>query len=283
MLGLTAVLAALPLLAWHPWARRAAGGAEEYRELIFWGIPAAAAVAAAGSCLLGTLWARLRDPAGRPPSCASPSAADFGFPLRLVPLCALAFAVDYSFLALGHLTGWSTFTYGDQALSAAPIRTAIWGLPLCLVLGVVGWERALRGGLLAGWAEHLPRAAAAAISGAVGVLLVAPSIVQGPPYPDVSFILAALFAACCREASYCVLFLSGGGSMGGLYRGWLYYLEGLVIGDWYGLFFPAANYTSSEPRFYLMRALTAALSAAVLIAGARRLERPSSTPQAQES
>ncbi len=269
-LVLSIALAGLPLLLWLPGMIERLGGPGGYRAMVMWGLPVFAGLAAA---LLfprrpGHSWS------GGPP----PVGATGGSP-RLALWSLAALVIDYSFLGVGHATGWATFTFGDQDLMEHPAATALWAVPLCLALGVFGWERALRGTLLLAWSERLPRGAAVVISCGVGLAMAVPSILTGPRAPDLGYAVSAFVAAACREAAFAVLFISGGGLLAaGLYRGVLFYIDAFVVCDWYGVYFPSANVASSEPLFYVVRGATAVLSLVVLAAGlfggARRAESP---------
>ena len=187
----------------------------------------------------------------------------------LVLACIFAFACDQGFVGFGHLLGWLTFTYGEQSLVSHPLTTAAWALPACLLLGVFGWERALRGGVLAGAREQWGARGAMALSMTAGTLLSLPGILLGPSFGDPPYVAAAILTALCREAVSCVIFLSGGGILlAGLYRGFLAYFEGFVLTDLNALMFPMANYTGSEPRLYLLRGAAALAALAVVAAGA---------------
>jgi hypothetical protein len=231
-----------------------------YRLLVTWAIPVATGMMAALFFV-------------RPPSLARSRAPNRGV-IRLVPWCLAACVADYSFLAIGHAAGWATFTFGDQGLSGHPLRAALWGLPLCLVLGVAGWERGLRRILLVAWMQDVPRGVAVLIACASGTILAAPVILPGIRLPDTGYALAAFLSAFCREMSFSLIFLWGGGLLlAGLYRGFLFYLDAFVIQDWYGVYFPAANYVSSEPVFYLARGASALLAAGIIGIGAWRASR----------
>jgi hypothetical protein len=183
--------------------------------------------------------------------------------------------VDYGFLLIGHQTGWLTFTFGDMPLYGHPILTALWALPACLAAGVYGWESALRGRLLPAWRERLPASASAALSAAVGLALAVPAILGGADVRDVPFTAAAFASAACREIGYCILVLSGGGViLAGLFRGLLLYIDALVVNDWFSLYFPAANFTTSDPVLYLVRGGCALAALALIGVGARRALRP---------
>jgi hypothetical protein len=257
--SLTILMVALPLLLLVPGVQRAAGPAW-YRVLAIWGLPAAAGL------IVAPLVRRL--PGTDRVAASAPRL------LRLAPWCALAFLADYSFLPVGRSAGWLTLTYGDQALYGSVGSTALWALPLCMALGILGWERALRRGLLCAWITRIPIGAAVAFSSAVGVLFAAPAVLNGFALTDLPFTAAAFVSAACREVSCSLIFISGGGLvLAGLYRGWLFYVEGFVLNDWSSLSFPAANYASSDPLFYLFRGLSAVLAMGIVTAGAWSVSR----------
>src|SRR5258705_7461135 len=149
---LTLLLAALGVLAALPATRDLFPDPEAHRQAVLWGLPL-------GAMLLSfALFPRLLRPAevvaGRP-----------GRRLLLLATCAVAFLVDQSFLAIGFLAHWATFTFGEPAAADRPLGvTALWALPACLVLGIWAWERALRGAVYTGWRSRLPAPAALAIS-----------------------------------------------------------------------------------------------------------------------
>jgi len=266
-LPLTLLLASLPIPLLIPGAVHLLGGSGVYRSILLWGLPLAAALVAAAltyGWLRGFLF-------GGPPATL----------LRLAPWCFAALVVDYSFLGIGHLLGLITFTYGDQGLSGHPFRAMTWGLPLCLALGVFGWEWTLRRTLYVSWARHVSRSAALFISCAIGVALAAPSIVPGLQVPDAWYVAAAFLVTACREISFALIFTSGAGlPAAGLYRGLLIYVEAFLIADWYGAWFPMANFTTSEPAFYLVRGATAVLATGVVVAGLRWTARRQATAAA---
>jgi len=264
---LTASIVALPLLLLLPGAARLLGSGSPYRLAVLWGLPAAAGLVAA-----------LLDPrAGVPRESGRP-----GAPIaRLLLVCAVALCVEPIFIYVGHATGWLTFTYGDQPLYEHPLRALAWALPLCVLLATLGWERALRGALYGAWAERLPKPGAMAIACLAGLALSIPSILPGLSVPDGSFAAAALVSAACREISCGLVVLSGGSILvSGLYRGVLCYVEAFLINDWYSVYFPMANYSSSDRILYLVRGACAVAAAAIVAAGAwavsRRPRAPSS-------
>jgi hypothetical protein len=256
---LTIVLTGAPLLllaAGPGYLGRVVG----YRLLATWGIPLAIGVLAVLICS------------------GAPSLASAGKPrrgvVRLLPWCLAAFVADHAFLAIARLSGWATFTFGDQGLSGHPLRAALWGLPLCLALGIVGWEAGLRRILLVAWMRDVPRPVAVMIACGTGTLLAAPTILSGFVNPDTNYVVAAFLSALCREVSFSLVFLAGGGLLlAGLYRGCLFYVDAFVVQDWYGVYFPAANYVSSDPVFYMARGASALLAASIIGLGAWRASR----------
>jgi hypothetical protein len=232
---------------------------EDYRNVVLWGIPVAALV------LSLVFFPRLSPPAGESP----------GGPARrrllLLGACAAAFLLDQSFLAFGYLTDWATFTSsGQEPAGGQLLRTALWALPLGLVLGIWGWERALRGAVYTGWRRRLPAGAALALSVVAGLALALPPILPVGEIRDLPFVAAALTAVLCREVSFAVVFSRGGGLLvAGLYRGVIWFFEAFVINDWYSLYFPSYNYVAGDPLFYAGRAASALLGLAVIVAVAR--------------
>jgi hypothetical protein len=257
---LTILLLAVPAVLFIPGIREAIGPGG-YPRAVFWGLPLALGI------LSFLVYPRLPETARAAPGPASPHG--LAGAIRTLPWLAAASIADQAFIGLGSALGWCTFTFGDQYLSGNIRSAAVWTLPLCLLLGALGWERALRGGVLGGWAPQLGPVAALAIASGVGMALATPVILQGSQFLDVPYVLAACLAALCREISCCVIFLSRGVMLAGVYRGWLYFLEGVAISDLNSLFFAAANYTTSDRRFYALRALAAGLAAALVLAGVR--------------
>lgn len=223
------------------------------RRAIQWGIPGMALL------LSLLLFPRLSWPPGE---AASPP----GGRIELLGGCAAAFLVDQSFLGLARLTDWATFTFGAQELAETELAlAAAWGLPVCLGLGIWGWERALRGAVYTGWRRWLPRPAALGVSVAVGAALSLPALLPGGEVRDPAFVAASLVAVLCREISFGLLFTRGGGLLvAGLYRGALYFAETFVINDWYSVYFPAFNYVAGGSALYAARAVAAVLALAVI-------------------
>jgi hypothetical protein len=250
------------------------GDVETYRRAVLWGIPAAALA------LSLVLHPRLTKPANDLPG---PIARRFA----LLAVAVLAFGADQSFLGISYWTGWATFTSGGTSGAQGKpmmtmITTALWALPLCLILGIWGWERALRGSVYTGWRRRLERPGAIAVSAAVGLALSLPSILPGGEVRDPAFVGASLLAALCREISFALLFSRGGGLLvAGLYRGALYFAEAFVVHDWNSLFFPPFNYVTSGAAFYAVRAASALLALGVVAVMTRR--RPERLPVEEEA
>jgi hypothetical protein len=210
-------------------------------------------------------------------------------PRRLVLLgvAMLAFAADQSFLGLSSWTGWATFTFSDREMGMSQLAlTAGWALPLCLILGIWGWERALRGAVYTGWRQALPfadRRAAIAVSALAGLALALPPILPGGEVRDVAFVIASLVTVLCREIALALLFARGGGLLvAGLYRGAFLFLEAFVVHDWNSLYFPAYSYVTNGLPFYATRAASALLGLIVVAALTRPTRVPEPMPEASE-
>jgi hypothetical protein len=260
---LTLLLIAAGVLLTLPAAAGRFAQIDDYRNLVLWGIPAAALL------LSLVVFPRLTPPSGESPG------GPAGRRLLLLAGCAVAFLLDQSFLAFSYLTDWATFTSGSQGEPLHQLATtALWALPLCLVLGIWGWERALRGAVYTGWRRRLPSTAALAISISTGLVLALPPILPVGEVRDLPFAAASLTAALCREISFALLFSRGGGLLvAGLYRGLLWFVEAFVVTDWYSLYFPAWNYVAGAPLFYALRAAAALLGLAVIVTVARPARR----------
>ena len=241
------------------------GDVETYRRAVLWGIPVAALV------LSLVLHPRLTKPASDLPG---PVARRFA----LLAVAVLAFGADQSFLGISEWTGWATFTSGAQG---RPMITVLWALPLCLVLGIWGWERALRGSVYTGWRRRLERPAAIAVSAAVGLALALPPILPAGEVRDPAFVAASLITVLCREISFALLFSRGGGLLvAGLYRGALCFVEAFLVHDWNSLYFPAYNYVTSGAAFYAVRTASALLALGVVVLMTKR--RPERAPAAPD-
>jgi len=242
-------------------AVRADIGQGHLLAVVFWGLPLLAFAAA---------WLAPRLDAARGRMIASAANPFFSPALRLVPWMVVAFVADQSFLGIGHLLGWVTFTYGDQGLMGHPLRTVVLGLPACLLLGTLGVERALRVGILDGAATRWGTRGGALLSIAAGASLALPALLPGS-FVEPRVLAAGLFVALVREAGFVLIYLRGGGlPLAGLARGVLLFFEGRILADADTLLLPLAQYTTSEPRFYLLRAATALAALAIVAVGCRR-------------
>lgn len=264
--GRTALVIALPLMAAALLLSldpiRSAIGPGRLPAAVLWGLPALAALLAFFGPSLPARDARL----------VASAAAPFLSPaLRLVPWMAGAFVLDQSFIGIAHLLGWVSFTYGDQNLAAHPLKTVLIGVPACVLLGSLGTERALRSGVLDGAARTWGLPAGVALSVAAGLTLAVPSLVGAGEFGDPVFVTASLAVALVREIGFVLIYLRGGGlPLAGLGRGILMFFEGRIITDVESLFLPLAQYTTSEPRFYLLRAATAVAALLLIVWGCRR-------------
>jgi hypothetical protein len=264
--GRTALLIGLPLLAAALLLSldpvRSAIGHGRLPAVVLWGLPALALLLSfAGPAL----------PARDARRVASASAPFLSPALRILPWMAGAFVLDQGFMGIAHLLGWVTFTYGDQNLAAHPLKTVLIGLPACLLLGSLGIERALRSGILDGAAKTWGLPAGAALSMAAGLSLAIPALVGAGEFSDPGFVAAGLTVALVREVGLVLIYLRGGGlPLAGLGRGFLMFFEGRIITDVESLFLPLAQYTTSEPRFYLLRVATAVAALLLVAWGCRR-------------
>jgi hypothetical protein len=248
------------------------GDIDIYRRAVLWGVPVAALV-------LSILFRpRLPRPDGEGPSGTLPRR------LVLLAVAALAFAADQGFLGASSWTGWATFTSSDREMGGDQLAlTAAWALPACLILGIWGWERALRGAVYTGWRRILPRTAAIAVSAFVGLALALAPILPGGEVRDPAFVGASLVTVVCREISLALLFTRGGGLLvAGLYRGALTFLEAFVVHDWYSLYFPAYSYVTSGAPFYAPRAASALLGLIVVAALTRPTHSLVPAPEPEE-
>ena len=259
-LAIAAVLVAASACLSSP-AVRADIGPGHLTGVVFWGLPLLAFAAA---------WLAPRLDAARGRRIASAAHPFFSPALRLVPWMAAAFLADQSFLGFGHLLGWVTFTYGDQGLVEHPMRAVVLGLPACALLGTLGVERALRVGILDGAATRWGVRGGALLSIVTGTSLALPALLPGS-FVEPKVLAAGLFVALVREIGLVQIYLKGGGlPLAGLARGVLLFFEGRILADADTLLLPLAQYTTSEPRFYLLRAATALAALAIVAVACRR-------------
>lgn len=194
---------------------------------------------------------------------------------HLVLLAAVV--LDLGAIGAGYLLGWTTFTFGDQTLEAWKRLAVLLALPFTIMVATMGSEWALHARLWSVGARQGRRGEATLLALAAGVALASPAFVPGFAVADRGFVAAALATALLREATALRLFRGGGLFPAGAYRGTLLAVDAFGLYDWYGFFFPLANYVSSEPRFYLTRAAgpLAALALVVAFVRPRRDEEPS--------
>jgi hypothetical protein len=177
--------------------------------------------------------------------------------------------LDLGVIGVAYLRDWVTFTYGDQALAAGRVWLPLWALPLSIAAGLLA-ERGLRAGLWRSLTEKGEPTLGAMVSAACGVALALPAILPRWQVPDPAFVGAALVTAVAREVALILVYRRGGLLPAGGARGILIFVEAYALNDWYAAHFPAANYVSSEPAFYAVRALAALAGAGILTYGLRR-------------
>jgi len=229
------------------------GRTAAYRQVITWGL--ALDVALLARLLLGKL----------PPGSwrwRSDAAA-------VVPWSVGWLSLDLGTIGAGYLLGWATFTYGDQTLEAGKLWLPLWALPLAVGAGLLA-ERGLRAGLWRTLAAGGAPVWAGLLSAAAGMTLAMPAVVPRWQIADPAYVAAAVVVAAAREAALIEVYRRGGLLPAGGLRGILLFVDAFAVNDWYAAWFPAAQYVSSEPAFYGLRALGAALGAGLLAFGLRR-------------
>jgi hypothetical protein len=191
----------------------------------------------------------------------APSLRDAG---RRSPWIAAAIALDLAPIGLAYLAGALTLTYGDQTLAATRVTTALWALPLLVLVAFRFSERPLRATLYAAARTGAGPRAAWILTLLCGTALALPAVAPGFDFSERPFVVAALAVALCREVTATALFQGSGLVAAGIYRGVLAYVDGYVIHDWVSPLFPGANYVSSSDLFYLGR-VAGPLAAALLL------------------
>lgn len=196
--------------------------------------------------------------------------------LRFHPLILGAVLLDLGAIGLAHALGWVTFTYGDQTLHAWKGLAVLLALPFTIAVATMGYEWALHARLWGVGVRQGRRREATCWALAAGVALASPTFLPGFVVAERGFVAAALVVALSREATALLLYRAGGLFPAGAYRGTLLAVDAFGLGDWYGFFFPLANYVSSEPWFYLLRVAgpLLALGLVAAIARPRRDEAP---------
>lgn len=184
-------------------------------------------------------------------------------------LILAAVLLDLAVIGIAYLLGWTTFTFGDQTLEAWKRLAVPLALPFTIAVATMGSEWALHARLWSvGRRQGRPREAIFWAL-AAGVALSLPAVAPGFRALDESFLAAALVTLLAREATALLLFRSGGLFVAGAYRGTLLAIDAFGLNDWYGFYFPLANYVSSEPGFYLLR-VAGPLAALALVAAAAK-------------
>ena len=168
---------------------------------------------------------------------------------RLLLWIGVAIAVDLAPIGIGYRLGWLTFTYGDQQLAATRAMTALWALPLLVVLTMRFYERVLRGQLFAGALESWGAPAAWALTLLCGTALALPVVAPGFTFSEPAYVAAALVTALAREIGSTVLYRASGLVAAGLFRGTLLFVDFYLIADWLAPVFPSANYDTSGDSF----------------------------------
>ena len=184
---------------------------------------------------------------------------------RLLLWIGVAIAVDLAPIGIAYQLGWLTLTYGDQQLAATRATTALWALPLLILLATRFYERTLRGRLfqeaLASWGAP----AAWTLSLLCGTALALPAIAPGLSLSAPAFVAAALVTALAREIGSTVLYRASGLLAAGIFRGTLLFVDFYLIADWLAPVFPSANYVTSGDTFYLLRAASPLVAALLLV------------------
>ena len=121
------------------------------------------------------------------------------------------------------------------------------------------------------------------LSIAAGASLALPALLPGS-FVEPNVLVAGLFVALVREAGLVLIYLKGGGlPLAGLARGVLLFFEGRILADADTLLLPLAQYTTSEPRFYVLRAATAVAALAIVVVACRRRAAASGAGAAPEA
>lgn len=189
---------------------------------------------------------------------------------RFLPIVAVAIALDLGAIGAGYALGFVTLTYGDQALQAHKLLAVPLALPFTLAASTLGTEWALRARLF-----DAPRLAGqpgegALLSIAAGAALALPALAPGFEISDGAFFACGVAVALLREATALALYRGGGLFVAGAWRGTLVAVEAFGLGDWNAFYFPLANYVTSDPRFYWIRAAGPLVAFAFVLVFARR-------------
>lgn len=211
----------------------------------------------------------------------APSVASASWP-RLLFWIALAIVLDLAPFWIGDRLGWLTFAFADAQPGARPFLTALWALPLLVMVAIRFSERTLRGQLFHGVAEGRGTAGAWALTLLCGTALALPAIAPGFAFGAPLVVAAGLATALGREIGAIVLYRASGLVAAGFFRGTLVFLDFFLIADWLQPVFPSADYSSSAGTFHLLRAASP-LVAALLLARALPARGRSAGPAAGEA
>ena len=193
---------------------------------------------------------------------------------RFLPIVGAAILLDLGAIGAGYALGFVTFTYGDQSLEAHKLLAVPLALPFTVAASTLGTEWALRARLF-----DAPRRAGqpgegALLSIAAGTALALPALAPGFEIADGAFFAGGVAVALLREALALALFRGGGLFVAGAWRGALVAVEAFGLGDWNAFYFPMANYVTSDPRFYWIRAAGPLAAFALVALFARRRNEP---------
>ncbi len=191
---------------------------------------------------------------------------------RLAAWLGVAIAVDLAPIGIGYRLGWLSFADGDPHLAATRATTALWALPLLVMVSIRFYERTLRGQLFRLAHENWGTKTAWALALLCGTALALPTLAPGFAFSAPDFVAAALVTAFAREVGCTVLYRASGIGAAGLYRGTLAFVDFYLVADRLAPVLPSANYLSSVDSFYLLRAASP-LVAALLLARAFRMKR----------
>lgn len=184
---------------------------------------------------------------------------------RLLLWIGVAVAVDLAPFGIADRCGWLTFTFGDSQPLAHRLTTALWALPLLVMVAIRFYERTLRGQLYRGAVESWGMLAAWTLTLLCGTALALPAIAPGFVFGAPGAVVAALVTALAREIGAIVLYRASGLVAAGLFRGTLIFLDFYLIADWLRPVLPSADLASSSGSFYLLRAASPLVAALLLV------------------
>jgi hypothetical protein len=193
---------------------------------------------------------------------------------RFHAVVAAVVVIDLAAIGIGYALGWTTFTFGEQTLEAWKRLAVPLALPFTIATATLGTEWALHSRLWEVLSRRTTPGYASFFVVGLGALLTLPVIAPGFEVVDRPYFASALVIVLAREAIALALFRSGGLFVAGAYRGTLVAIEGFGLADWYSYYFPMANFVSSVPLFYLLRATGPLLAMALVLYLARRSPTP---------